>query len=275
MFAVELDVRALAENGAAPALAKHPLRVDLPGHPPFLVNGHHFKPVSGFVFDELGNVRVDPAVPDSGLSYYWYGRAAGSESAEIGVYIHEGVAAASIRFAAEPWVVTTGRGGVALRKLDPTRVPGCGAPILPDLVPPVKKFDSAPTPGIAVPAHAKVVDTISILVVYTGKALQESYNFEGISAAINLAIELTNSAFKNSGMTTVSLRNVLSGSNAGILVPYDENPGIQNATQRWIAHVLWVKDNTAVLRNTYQADVVSMVVFDPLGSGGRGFIQGS
>ena len=146
------------------------------------------------------------------------------------------------------------------------------------------KRSAAKAAVAALPVRPKsAIDTVDVLVVHTPGALAHSSiggNVEDLNSRIAQSFVQVESALATSGMDTVRVRNVLTGSDLSIEIPYNEVPGntCDEGTFaplcRWVGHRIWLRTSTevAALRNIHGADLVVMLVGDQF-YGGIAYVQ--
>jgi hypothetical protein len=144
-----------------------------------------------------------------------------------------------------------------LARVDQSRFSECGGALRPA----TEDLPDAITSGDTRAAgRADSADFIEILIVYTAAARNEAGGTSQIQAIAQSAVDVTNSAYETSGITT-RLR----------LAPIQEINYTESANSdtdlRWLTN----DPTVAVLRNALGGDVVSMFVSDLDGSGGRGW----
>lgn len=274
---VGLNMREVMANERA----RSRIRVHVPGRTPLVFTAINIEPTSGFRI--VGNYEYEPNpdVPDSELSYTWFGNAG---SRQMTIAVHKGRMSATIQFDDRVYAISSRDGQSVIRQFDPGQMLGDadeGIPMAntsPTAVPGASKHHNLTLPTLA----KNAVDTVDVLVVHTAAALAGVGNDQAqLNATIAEAFQQSESSFATSGVNTLKVRNVLAGSaNLSEFVDYDEDSGWvcgggTNATQcRWIGHRVWLRTDATVqaLRNSYGADIVVMLVGDS-GLGGVAYTQ--
>ena len=216
-----------------------------------------FKPLEGFISAGIGDIYPDPNVPESGLSYHWYGVA---PNTELSVTVQRGVMTARFAQGSTTWVVAQNNGPV-FRKLNLSLFP--------------KGYESeaqAPTeqlplPPKRTPLAPTFTDRISVLALYTPLARDAAGGVGGINSLISASIADMNQALENSSAASVSIENVMPSGQPGLEFNYNELPdttGCFGSAElcRFLYHRKYVRQNAATLRNTYSADLVVMFIGD-------------
>ena len=199
-------------------------------------------------------------------NYTWYGHVRGRNKSAVSMTVVHGQIAGSIdlgesggRPQARYQVNSTGDGLHLLREIDansfpPDHPPGAGDPLAPSFT--RKSVFSAPDastddlPNVLSAVPAKATDsgaTIDVMVVYSSQTAAAAGS--AIDAQIQQAIDTANTVYANSGITT-RLRLVHSEQ-----ANYSESGD-------YPTDLNWLSGNSAIatLRNTYAADLVSMLV---------------
>ncbi|MBI2398358.1 MAG: hypothetical protein HYV17_11220 [Xanthomonadales bacterium] len=258
--------------------ARSSIRVLVPGRPPLVFQQRNVEPLRGFRILDNFDYEPDPAVPDSGLTYTWYG-SSGSKQMTMSVY--EGRVSATIQFDDRVFSISSRDGQQVVRQFDPGQMLGdADAGIEPEVGPSEIVAPKKATPMVAFAAKS-AVDFVDILVVHTPAAFASLGNDQAqLNAVGSEAFQQSEQSFSNAGVNTLRVRNVLAG-NASLSEPvdYDEDSGWTCAgsnavTCRWVGHRVWLRTDATVqsLRNTYGADLVVMLVADN-GTGGLAYTQ--
>lgn len=193
------------------------------------------------------------------------------------VYARKGLVSAAIQMNGSYYSIDPVEGGHVLRQLDASAYPGDEV-VEPSFnfaesaLPPAKSTAPSAQPQTQQTLQPESTDVVTVLVLYTPNALSQ-VGQPAMSTIVPLMIQQTNTAFANSHVNTVMLQNA-NPSGQGILVNYDESPGISNDSSRWTAHLNYVKDSTEIqaLRNQLQADVIALVTGDH-GFCGKAWVQ--
>lgn len=257
---VQVDMRGIVANKAAVAR----ITVRLPdGERSFVMR--RFSDISGFELVGEDDFQIRPGARDEEISYNWYGEA-GTDQMTIAVY--QGVMSATITGGADVYTLIRRADSPIFQAIDIARIP---PPV--ELGPAVATQKGWVPTSIPVPQPKSFWDTVDVLVVHTPAALANVGSVADMNARVAESFVQMESALSTSGMDTVRVRNVLSGGNLSIEVPYNEIPGNSCAPGtdanicRWVGHRIWSRTSSTVsaLRNTYGADLVVMMVADQAG----------
>jgi hypothetical protein len=197
---------------------------------------------------------------ESATSYTWFGRIEGVEQSQVTTVVVDGNMASNITVREKIYQVRSVADGIhTVREINQGAFPE-GAPPIPVETPYLDKNDIEL--DFIPELQADDGSLIDVLVVYTTDAAAASGN---IASEIQLAIAETNTSYANSGITQ-RLRLVHSGQ-----VTYTESgdfsidlPRLRDPTDGYM-------DNVHTLRNTYSADVVTMLIENAPGFCGRGY----
>ncbi len=193
------------------------------------------------------------------------GALTGGASGTFVVTVNQGAAAMSIHDAARGWLrVSNSPAGYLLQQFDPEALPPCGSHQLPKLA---SASNGSPSPVAAIQKDGAPVQ-IDVLVVYTAASLAQAGSTAAMEALILNAAATANVAYTNSGIdlniTVVHMAEVT----------YVED----NETALALAKLTFpndgVMDEVHLLRNTYDADMVSLIVYTG-NVGGIGWILDS
>jgi hypothetical protein len=232
-----------------------------------------FEPVEGFIAQGELDVQPNPALPDSAISWNWFGTS-GRES--LTVSAHRGRLSGTLIGVEKNFAIAQSRGRTVFRRINPLLIPldivGSG--------PRSKVIEMRPAF-----ASAKFHDPIDVLIVHTQGAIAAAETREQLNAIIAESFNQANTVLSNSGIVSFSLRNVLAGQqDLSVEVSYNENgtppPACEIAIVgagacRWIAHRFWLRTSAAVqsLRNSFNADLVVMYVGDEADASGSAYVQ--
>ncbi len=264
-YPVAVDIRELVRNRAA--RDSYRLRFDDGNDRVF--SQQRFEAIEGFI--ELGSLDIqpDPRLPESAISYYWYGLS-GNETLFIAV-VH-GQLSLSLSGRDKTYAITRSHGQLVWRRFDPRLVP-------PDVDGEASANPPELSAGKAAP-RPKFLDFVDVLVLHTPAALAAAGGSQAqLDAEIGAAFMQSELAWSNSGVTSVRLRNV-SGGSQSLLINYNENPptpvGCTSTIPgfcRWIGHRVFLRTNGIVqdLRNSAGADLV--VVADQANATGVSYVQ--
>jgi hypothetical protein len=147
----------------------------------------------------------------------------------------------------------------SLREIDQSKFPNEGKSLLP-----VKRAAGIP---LADPCSTDPATEIDVMVVYTAAARTGAGSTDAMEATVYLAVAEANQAYLNSNITQ-RLRLVhteeVSYTESGDI--YTDLPRLQNGSDGFM-------DNVPVLRNTYAADVVSLITENGGGFCGLGYFM--
>lgn len=113
-----------------------------------------------------------------------------------------------------------------------------------------------------------------MLVVHTSAALAVGGQ-AALDALVAKVMSDLSAATIDSDVVQVGFSNVRPIGQPNALVSYNENPTQTDEYTRWIGHRAWVRSaaEVAALRNTYEADVVVMLVGDHVNTCGVAYNQ--
>jgi hypothetical protein len=204
-------------------------------------------------------------------SMVWRGRAQSDPSSKVTLTLRDGILLGHIQSGNEVFSIRPGANGrTVIEKLDSQSFPPewghDHATHGHEKVPPPSPAESSSSSSTTTPAIAAAGATTDILLmsVYTPQARAAAGGTTQIQAQIQAAVDQANSAFANSNMTA---RYFLAHTEE---VAYNDSGNITNDLN-------WVTGNSTVagLRNTYGADMVSLVVANGGGYCGIGWVQRS
>lgn len=191
----------------------------------------------------------------------WVGRVSGEPFSRVTIASHGGVVAGSIELARY--------GGSEVYEVQPTAVGDVTVAQIQmagDVCPVVVPVGQTPSGGNAPPvAGDGAVSTVDLLVLYT-PASRTLYGQAGIEAIIQAAVADANTAYLNTQI------NVVLNLKAMVEVPYTEDGNISNALARLQSPTDGIMDQAHTLRETYAADVVTLVCEDS-NSAGIGYVM--
>ena len=301
-WSVAVDIRRLVANKAA----RERFTLKLADGTRVVLQRANFQAVEGFI--PLGETDIvpDPNLPDSKLSYSWYGQA-GPQWLQFTV--HKGTISATLSNFNKRFTVGLDRSAkLVLRRFDPSKFPGdfdqiaprekqapvadtgflFGKPNRTARLKPEPRFNEVDLPARA--AVAKQHRTIDVLVMYTQRSLNSLGGQAALDARIAESFDQMNQAMLNSGVGSVSLRQVAPTSQSRLLT-YDEfnftplNPACTLQPQEacdWVSHRMWLRTNGAAIgnqvklaRDEAKADLVIMMLSQPnkFGITGVAYIQ--
>jgi hypothetical protein len=191
-------------------------------------------------------------------NYSWFGSVRGYANSSAILTVVDGILSASIDLgplAGASYRIEAGQNGQhSLRQINPGAFPPDhppgGAPLAPTLINKSGTSTGDVSGAASAPAVTSAADsgaTIDVMVVYSNQTAVAAGS--GIGAQIQQAIDTANTVYANSGITT-RLR----------LAHYEQVN--YNETGDYPTDLNWLTSNTTVanLRNTYAADLVSMLV---------------
>ena len=260
-YAVTPNIRGMADNLLRDK--PEPLVFALPGRDAEILTVNRFSPLEGFEPDQSRGLVIPPGTPDEKLSFNFYGVAHGKE---LSLVVHRGRVTGSLtgsfKRLSQAWGIVESGNQLVLRDLDTSRYPA-------EPNDPPSPFAKTARPQSS--SEKRAVDgggTVSIVVLHTTNAELQAGGQGPMDDYIRGSFADLELALGNSQAGRVRINHVLvnapNGQRESEWVGYDENPGITNITQRWLAHRRWARtDPTAVaIRNFYQADLVVMLVGD-------------
>lgn len=109
---VGINMREIMANDRA----RSKVRVIVPGHPPLVFSAIDIEPTSGFRIVRDFEYEPDPNVPDSGLTYTWFGNAG---SRQMTIAVHKGRMSATIQFDDRVYSISSRNGQPVIRQFDP------------------------------------------------------------------------------------------------------------------------------------------------------------
>ena len=265
-FPVSIDARGIVLDRAT----RTEWSVRMPDGTVKVFRESRFEPLEGFVALGDLDVQPDPELPDSALSWDWFGTS-GRES--LTVSAHRGRLSGTLIGLDRNFAITEVRGQTIFRRINPRLVPL-------DVVGSesrTKNHELRPSF-----ASAKFSDTIDVVVVHTAGAVAAAEGRAQLNALIAESFSQLNTIVSNSGIVSFSFRNVLAGQqDLSVEVNYDENGTPPSACIagaglcRWVAHRVWLRTSNAIaaLRNANNADLVVMYVGDQADASGIAYVQ--
>jgi hypothetical protein len=248
-YEADVDQTAIAANPES-------MTLELPGKPDLVINRHQHQ-------------------QRSARSSVWRGHAQEDPNSKITLTLHEGILLGHIQIGSEIYTIRPGRNGRSIvEKLDTDSFnPEWGhdhATHGHDKVPPKPTSGaeadtgvifSAPS-GDVTSAAATATTEIVLMSVYTPQARAAAGGATQIQAQIQAAVDQANTAFINSNMTA----RFFLGHTAE--VAYNDSGNIETDLN-------WVTGNSTIasLRNTYAADMVSLITENGGGYCGIGWVQ--
>jgi len=264
---VEINMRGIVANKAAVAR----INVRLPdGERTFVMR--RFSDIAGFVLVGEDNFGIRPDARDEDISYNWYGEG-GTEQMTIAV--HQGVMSATVTGSRDVYSLIRREAAPVLQQIDVTRIP---PPI--ELGRPTGNAKQTLLTWASLPQAKSAIDTVDILVVHTPAALAQAGSMADLNARVAESFVQVENALVTSGMDSVRVRNVITGGDLSLEVPYNEVPGNTCTGPdvnvcRWVGHRIWVRTDATVAaqRDAYGADLVVMLVADQVGPVGVAYVQ--
>lgn len=211
------------------------------------------------------------AKPNFSGSKSWVGRVKGKDKGEVILVSKDGVLTGNIRVGKTLYQVRyVGNGVHAVYEIDQTKFPDLDCH--PDTATPVSEksdgslYQDEPVHDVQ-SATADSSGTIDVMVVYTAAARSANGGTTGITNLIDLAVTETNQGYTNSGVSQ-SLNLVHTAE-----ITYTESGNIQTDRNRLQNSSDGYMDTVHSLRNTYKADIVSLVVDNGGGYCGIAYIM--
>ncbi len=310
---VSVDVRRLVANKAA----RNQLSIRLSDGSNVQIRRTHFEPIAGFIAQMQGeniiDIVPDPALPDSALSYTWYGYTAhpnGTQWLQFTVY--QGTISATLSANKKRYSLNVGSGKqLVFSRFDPNKFPGdldteivrekSFAPLLTQKIATNRRFEltpiaqpskpqAQPENSQEAPVRAKEFRTVDVLVIHTARALANMRgNIDALEARITESFDQANQALRNSGVNTFAFRRT----GLSVQVSYDEvfttvnprlNPSCTLAPRNCalVSHRMWVRRESnkpdgevKPLRAAANADLVVLMyeTQDSLAGTGAAYIQ--
>ena len=310
---VAVDVRRLVANKAA----RNQFSVRFNDGSNVQIRRTHFEPIAGFIAQMQGeniiDIVPDPTLPDSALSYTWYGYTAhpnGTQWLQFTVY--QGTISATLSANKKRYSLNVGRGKqLVFSRFDPYKFPGdldteivrekSFAPLLTQKIAVNRRFDSAPIAELnkpqaqlensqEAPVRAKGFRTVDVLVNHTARALARlGGDATALEARITESFDQANQALRNSGVNTFAFRRT----GLSAQVSYDEvfttaNPRLNLSCTlaprncALVSHRMWVRRESNAptgevkpLRAAANADLVLLMyeTQDSLAGTGAAYIQ--
>lgn len=199
--------------------------------------------------DATFNVVIDRREVRSKKSTVWLGHLEGNDKSQVTVVIEDGVMAGNIRLPGGYFQVRyVGPDDLySIRQIDESQFPPEGDPFT---------VDSAQSKTIQDPRMTATDDgsTFDVMVVYTPAARAAAGGTAAMQALINLAIAETNTAYSRSAVIP-RVRLVHQEE-----VSYTESGDFSTDLSRLTNPTDGFMDNVHALRNTYGADLVSLII---------------
>jgi hypothetical protein len=196
-------------------------------------------------------VRIEVRGPGN---FTWYGRVRDYDRSDVVLSVVDGAVAGGIGLAssragqARTYRLHSLRnGGQLLQELDPAQMPPDHPPGWTG-VPPAQSASEVQIEGVQADSGASV----DVMVVYSDEAAAASAG--GIGADVQYAVDRANLAYSNSGITT-QLHLVYAGP-----AIYAESGDFNTDLNRLTSTADGYMDNVHTLRNTYGADVVTLLI---------------
>lgn len=191
---------------------------------------------------------LDEVTQNSPLSYTWVGRLDGVDFSQVILVVEQGIMAGHIAMPGAIYQIRyAGNGRHFVYEIDQAAFPPEARPVEID----ASTFDAPAEGG---DAAADAGSQIDVLVVYTPAARAAAGGTTGMDTQVDLAIAASNTSYANSGITP-RLRLVYKGE-----VSYTESGNIELDLSRLTNTSDGYMDVVHSLRNTYQADLVALIV---------------
>ncbi len=224
----------------------------------------------GFIPLGVDDVQPDPALPDTALSYYWYG-ISGTESLSFTVY--KGRGSATLLGQTRTYQLTESRGRTVFRRFNPQQ-------FATDVVGESRAPAFTVPDSFQMPNQPEFTDVISVLVLHTPATLALAGSRAQLNAEIAQAFGQSETTLVNSGITSFRLANVTPGGNLSQEIAYNETPSAPPGCTvgtfcRWVGHRVFARTSPAstAARNAANADLVVLIVADQLDATGAAYIQ--
>ena len=213
------------------------------------VDGSPRRPLGALRLDLFADVVFDAVITsvidNSPVSHSWIGHLAGIDASDVTFVVSGDVMVGRIGLPGAVYQIRyVGNGVHAVREINESALPREGPPIVPKLGENQRLSDSSADDG----------SLIDVLVVYTPAARAAAGGTTAMEAEIDLAITTSNASYANSGITQ-RLRLVHAAE-----VAYGETGSMGLDLGRLQSPVDGFMDEVPVLRDTFGADVVSLVL---------------
>ena len=209
----------------------------------------------------------------TGTGYALSGRVAGRPLSSVTIVVNGEVVAGMVNADGETWHVRSrGAGVVEIRKSEGPFRCGAGADTPFTGRPPAKVVASDPADAVPA-ADQDDGDEIDVLVVFTEAARRRDGGFTQIRANVDLAVAATNEAYRVSGVrqrvnlvaaVQIDYRESTVHGTAGLWNQGEDLKRLRDASDGYM-------DDVLVLRDSYAADIIYLIV-DQKGGGGKGNI---
>ena len=226
-------------------------------------------PVSLNLFEDAFFVaRTNRVERRSETRFSWFGHIEGEENSQVILVVEDGILAGNITLYGHIYHVRfIGDGVHAVQEIDQSGFP--------DEAPPIPiQYPLTPEVSAAPETEQDSCDTIDVLVVYTAAAVTGAGGTAAMTSLIQLAIDETNQSYANSNITQ-RVRLVHSQQ-----VTYTETGNLCDGTGNSDLYRLQnssdgYMDSVHTLRDTYEADIVVLLVENGGSDCGCSFMQGT
>ena len=209
------------------------------------------------LFADLSYSAVLDRIDSTAEGFVWVGHIPAVELSTVTLATENGVMYGSILTPDAMYVVRpAGDGAHTVVQIDQSRFPPEANPLPVAPTPPGAALGGPAAPRSTQPDSGSLID---VMVLYTPAAAAAAGGASGITALINSAISTTNTTYANSGIVQ-RLRVAYSGQ-----VAYTETGGSTGIDQdlRNLTDGVGALNGVAVLRDTYRADLVTLLTNTP------------
>ena len=208
-------------------------------------------------------------VAKTGSGYALSGRLAESPLSSVTIVVNGDVIAGMVNSGEGTWHVRgRGSGAVEVRRQEGT-FPCDASPAVPSAGSPLPKVGVPRAAGAKAAAAQEDGDEIDVLVVFTKAARRLDGGFAQIRANVDLAVAVTNEAYRASGVrqrvnlvaaVQIEYRESRTHGHAGIWNQGEDLARLRDPSDGYM-------DDVLTLRDSYAADIVYMIVNQPGGGG--------
>src|SRR4051794_1127155 len=203
------------------------------------------------LFDDATYTAVLDRIDTTANGFVWVGHLRGVAMSTVTLATQDGVMSGSVFTPDATYAIGVAGGGLhSVAQIDQSEFPADAEPLEPAEAPIAAAADTIVT------AQLDDASAIDVMVVYTPAAAAAAGGTAAIEAMIANAVSVTNTAYGNSGVTQ-RLRLVHAE-----LVAYTES-GSLDTDLRNVTSGVGALSGVAALRNTYQADIVSLFTQTP------------
>jgi hypothetical protein len=190
----------------------------------------------------------------------WLGKVLAEPGSEVALTVRRGVLAGTVVSAGETYEIRPERARHVVERLDPSTFPPCGGGI----PVPGQPLKASARTALAPDASATATSEVHLLSMYTPQARDAAGGAANIEAQIQQAVDRANLAFANSMVNAryTLVHTALAGR---------DDSGDMSSDLAWLQS----DPATASLRNTYGADMVSLIVSNGGSACGIGYVMRS